>query len=70
MQHTRGMCWDTKLGGVADTPECCAVLQKELHRLERWAEMNHVKFIKGKCTALHLWRKNPRNQYRMGADLL
>lgn len=64
------MCWDTKLGGVSDTPECCAVLQKELNRLERWAEMNHLKFIKGKCRVRHLGRKYPKNQYRMGADLL
>lgn len=25
-------------GGVADAPECCAVLQKDLVRLERWRE--------------------------------
>lgn len=59
MQRMRRMCWNTKLGEVAHTPECCAVLQKDLNRLERWAEMNHLKFIKGRCMVLHLGRKNP-----------
>lgn len=31
---------NTKLGGMADTLECCAVIQKHLDRLERWAEKN------------------------------
>lgn len=35
---------DTKLGGVADSPECWAAIQKDLERLERWAEMNLLKY--------------------------
>ncbi|TRZ08579.1 hypothetical protein HGM15179_018527 [Zosterops borbonicus] len=60
---------DTKLGGVADTPEYCAVLQKDLSRLERWAE-NHLKFNKGKCRDLHLGKNNSMYQYRLRNDLL
>ncbi|KAJ7428128.1 hypothetical protein BTVI_01280 [Pitangus sulphuratus] len=59
-----------KLGGVVDIPECCAAIQKDLDRLERWAEKNHLKFSRGKCSVLHLGRNNPMHQDRVGADLL
>ncbi|PKU41724.1 pol- hypothetical protein [Limosa lapponica baueri] len=61
---------DTKLGGVADTLEGCATIQRHLDRLESWAERNLVKFSKGKCRVLHRGRNNPMHQYRLGADLL
>jgi len=39
---------DTKLGGVLDTPEGCAAIQRDLDRLETWAQRNLMKFKKGK----------------------
>ncbi|GAB0181888.1 mitochondrial enolase superfamily member 1 [Grus japonensis] len=61
---------DTKLGGVADTPEGCTAIQQDLDRLENWAKRNHMKFSKGKCWVLHLGRNKPRHLYRSGVDLL
>ncbi|GAB0181422.1 mitochondrial enolase superfamily member 1 [Grus japonensis] len=61
---------DTKLGGVADTPERCAAIQRVLDRLESWVERNLMKFNKGKCRVLHLGRNNHKHQYSLGVDLL
>lgn len=50
---------DTKLGGVANTPESSAALQRDTGRLERWAEKNNLKFSMGKSRVLHLRRNDP-----------
>ena len=57
---------DTKLGGVADTPEGCATIQQDLDRLESWAGRNQMRFNKSKCRILHLGRSNQTHQYKLG----
>lgn len=39
---------------VADTTKVCAVAERDLDRLEKWAGMKHIKFNEGKCKVLHL----------------
>ncbi|KAK4816545.1 hypothetical protein QYF61_017746 [Mycteria americana] len=59
-----------KAEGVVDTPEGCAAIQRDLHKLEKWADRNLIKFNKGKCEVLHLRKNNPLYQYGLGTDQL
>ncbi|PKU46722.1 rna-directed dna polymerase from mobile element jockey-like [Limosa lapponica baueri] len=56
---------NAKLSGAVDIPEGQGALQRDLHRLEKWAHVNVMRFSKAKYKVLHLSQDNPRYQYRL-----
>jgi len=56
---------DTKLCGVVDTLEGRDAIQRDLHRLERWACVNRMKFNNTRCKVLHAGWGNHKHKYRL-----
>jgi len=64
----RKLADDTKPKGAVDTLEGRDAFERDLHRLQRWACANLMRFNKAKCNTLHMGWGNLKHKYRLDAE--
>lgn len=55
-----------ELGEAKNTPKDRIRVQNSLDSLEKWSNMNRIKFNKGKCEVLYLERHSQMYRHKMG----
>ncbi|XP_060710826.1 uncharacterized protein LOC132835701, partial [Hemiscyllium ocellatum] len=61
---------DTKVGGVVDSEEGSGRLQRDIDKLQSWAEMWQMEFNVAKCEVVHFGRNNKMMDYWANGRLL
>ena len=61
---------DTKVSGLADTPENCAVLQNSLNRIMEWCVKWGMSLNIDKCNSIHIGYKNINFTYKINDNQL
>jgi len=61
---------DTKIMHIVDTEDDRLEVEQDLSRLQKWSEINKMKFNIDKCSVMHCGHNNQRHEYKLyGKDL-
>ena len=61
---------DTKLGGIANTDDQRALLQKDIDQLKEWADKWQMGFNADKCKVIRFGNKKPEGGYNLNGEML